>query len=146
MRLLQFTDGGALTIRDHADNKRPPYAILSHTWLASDEEVLYQDLNSADGRRKPGYAKILFCGQQAKKDDLDHFWVDSCCISKTDSAELSESILSMYRWYEQAVVCYVYLHDVTALKRQHDGDSYCNWEPAFRRSRWFTRGCRYLNA
>ncbi|GIZ44968.1 hypothetical protein CKM354_000815200 [Cercospora kikuchii] len=140
MRLLQFTDGGALTIRNYANDKRPPYAILSHTWLTSDEEVLYQELNNDAAKKKPGYAKILFCGQQAKKDDLHHFWVDSCCINRTDSAELSESILSMYRWYEQAVVCYVYLHDVTALKRQHGGDSHSDWERAFRRSRWFTRG------
>jgi hypothetical protein len=32
------------------------------------------------GSSKKGYKKIKFCGNQAQKDGLQYFWVDSCCI------------------------------------------------------------------
>ena len=51
---------------------------------------------------------------------------DLCCIDKTSSAELSEAINSMYRWYQESGVCYAYLADVPPN--------------AFSKSRWFTRG------
>ena len=46
------------------------------------------------------------------KDGLSHAWIDTCCIDKSSSAELSEAINSMYTWYEVAQVCYAYLEDV----------------------------------
>jgi hypothetical protein len=54
---------------------------------------------------KAGYEKIRFCGQQAAKDGIHHFWVDSCCIDKSSSAELTEAINSMFRWYQEADKC-----------------------------------------
>lgn len=109
----------------------PKYAILSHTWGADNEEVVYEDLLGGGGRTKVGYQKIRFCGQQATADGLDLFWVDSCCIDKSNSTELTEAINSMFRWYQNATRCYVYLADVTEAE---DG-----WEDAFRASRYFTR-------
>jgi hypothetical protein len=41
----------------------------------------------------------------------------------------------MFRWYRSATKCYVYLSDVSAAQR-----SQLQWQPDFRRSRWFTRG------
>ena len=69
--------------------------------------------------RKPGYDKISFCGEQARRDDLQYFWIDSCCIDKSSSIELQEAINSMFGWYRNAAKCYVYLADVsTYLGRQ----------------------------
>ncbi|KAH7308762.1 hypothetical protein BKA65DRAFT_365299, partial [Rhexocercosporidium sp. MPI-PUGE-AT-0058] len=62
--------------------------------------------------------------------------VDTCGIDKTSSAELSEAINSMYKWYENSATCFAYLPDVTA-QTQPDG-SYCFQN--FRSSCWFTRG------
>ncbi len=45
-------------------------------------------------------------------DGVRYIWIDTCCIDKSSSAELSEAINSMYRWYEESVVCYAYLEDV----------------------------------
>lgn len=87
-------------------------------------------------RGKAGRKKIEFCGQQAAEDDLQYFWVDSCCINKLSYAELAESLNSMFRWYQRAAKCYVYLVDVSTTEHH----SRWNWEPAFRGSRWFTRG------
>lgn len=82
----------------------PPYAILSHTW--GPHEVSYQDLrDDPDVEKNAGYAKIRFTCNQALTDGLDYAWVDTCCIDKTSSAELSEAINSMFRWYECAQVC-----------------------------------------
>ncbi|KAK1076750.1 hypothetical protein LTR33_008676 [Friedmanniomyces endolithicus] len=141
MRLLRLSDHGGLSLTKHDDDKLPPYAILSHTWGDEDDEVTFDDLKRDDcGRGKAAYdAKLLFCGRQARKDDLLDFWVDTCCIKKESDAELSEALNSMFRWYHESTKCYVYLQDVPALKRDRDSEQ-PHWEAAFRKSRWFTRG------
>lgn len=65
------------------------------------------------GRSKPGYGKVRFCGEQVVRDGLQYFWIDTCCIDKSSSTELSEVINSMFRWYQNAERCYVYLSDVS---------------------------------
>lgn len=140
MHLLQLDDHGKLSLTTHDSDCVPPYAILSHTWGSDADELTSQDVNTSRGQDKPGFAKVQFCGEQARKDGYQHFWVDSCCIDKTSSSELSESINSMFRWYKRASKCYVYLQDVSTRKRDNSGHSTGNWEAAFRNSRWFTRG------
>ncbi|KAF2195026.1 HET-domain-containing protein [Zopfia rhizophila CBS 207.26] len=143
MRLLRRCDTGEFSLTEDfiGDEVIPPYAILSHTWGADTEEVTFDDLKNGTGKDKPGYEKIQFCGEQARQDDLQYFWIDTCCINKANKAELSQSINSMFRWYRNATRCYVYLSDVSTAKRKASGQSSeFTWEPAFRESRWFTRG------
>ncbi|KAF2033235.1 HET-domain-containing protein [Setomelanomma holmii] len=141
MRLLNYEDDGRLTITSFDDGAIPPYAILSHTWGLDAEEVTFADLVKGGNKHKPGYDKIYFCGEQARKDRLHYFWVDTCCIDKSDKAELSSAIQSMFRWYQNATKCYVYLSDVSIKKGEANSISTeFTWEPAFRLSRWFTRG------
>lgn len=109
MRLLKV-DAPELELVEFFGDRIPPYAILSHTW--SEDEVLYQDLQSGHYRHKLGYIKIRYACDQARRDDLDWCWVDTCCIDKSSSAELSEAINSMFNWYKRARVCYAYLADV----------------------------------
>jgi hypothetical protein len=92
------------------------------------------------GKGKAGYKKIRFCGEQAKRDGLRCFWVDTCCIDKSSSAELQEAINSMFRWYRDAAKCYVYLADVSTPIFDVKDMSVQPWEAVFRKSRWFTRG------
>ncbi|KAF1360166.1 HET-domain-containing protein [Lizonia empirigonia] len=140
MRLLKYDEHGEFSIINFDNSTVPPYAILSHMWGTDAEEVTYADLETGDGRSKRGYEKIRFCGQQAQRNGLQYFWVDTCCIDKTDKAELSHAIQSMFRWYQNATRCYVYLSDVSTRKRKADDMlSKSNWEPALRASRWFTR-------
>ncbi|RYN17333.1 hypothetical protein AA0112_g12092 [Alternaria arborescens] len=147
MRLLQIEANGSFSLVNHEGTSIPPYAILSHTWSENNEdEVSYDDLRNETGREKSGYAKLKFCAEQATKDGLEHFWVDTCCIDKSSSAELSEAITSMFRWYKNSATCYVYLADVTTKKRRGSRESpdhetpNVTWVSAFRNSRWFTRG------
>jgi hypothetical protein len=141
MRLLSYKENGRLTITTFDDNALPPYAILSHTWGADADEVTFADLTEGGSEDKLGYKKIRFCGEQARRDALRYFWVDTCCINKSDQAELSLSIQSMFYWYQNATKCYVYLGDVSTNKRKAESISTdFTWEPAFRSSRWFTRG------
>ncbi|ORY63343.1 heterokaryon incompatibility protein-domain-containing protein [Pseudomassariella vexata] len=141
MRLLKLQHGGELSLTKDLVDDIPPYAILSRTWGSDDEEVTFKDLAEDMGKTKAGFRKIRFCGEQAAHDDLQHFWVDTCCIDKSNSAELSEAINSMFRWYSNATKCYVYLSDVP---KDHHGpieqSKAWSWEFAFRESRWFTRG------
>jgi hypothetical protein len=138
MRLLDIKDNGEVSLTGDFINVNPPYAILSHTWGRSSEEVTFKDMTESSGKTKAGYKKISFCGDQAARDGLRYFWVDSCCIDASNSVELQESLNSMFRWYRGATKCYVYLSDVSTAKRS-DQFSECTWEIAFRQSRWFTR-------
>jgi hypothetical protein len=72
-------------------------------------------LTEGSGKSKAGYQKIRFCGERAAHDGLGYFWVDTCCIDKSNSTELAEAINSMFRWYQNAAKCYVYMLDVPRL-------------------------------
>jgi ankyrin repeat protein len=140
MRLLQIGESGTFSLVERTGSNIPPYAILSHTWGADEEEVTFRDLVDGTGVTKVGYRKIRFCGNQAARDGLRFFWVDTCCIDKASSAELAESINSMFRWYRDSAKCYVYLSDVSESGLTEENESSRRWKPAFRKSRWFTRG------
>jgi hypothetical protein len=138
MRLLEYYNDGKFSLTEFFDNI-PSYAILSHTWGL--EEVTFKDMIEGNGRSKTGFDKIRFCGEQARRDHLQYFWVDTCCINKSNAVELQEAINSMFRWYQNAAKCYVYLSDVSTKKRKaSDPFTECTWEPAFRSSKWFPRG------
>jgi hypothetical protein len=125
MRLINTSK---LCVEEFQDESIPQYAILSHTWGL--DEISLQDLQSGildDSRAECNKIKA-FCSQ-AKGNGFQHVWVDTCCIDKTNSAELSEAINSMYRWYRRAIVCYAYLSDIPS-----------NGSISWTESRWFTRG------
>lgn len=122
------------------------YAILSHTW--EQDEVTFEEMVDASEssdpelvrqiRSKAGYIKIQQAARQAWLDGYQYIWVDTCCIQKSSSAELSEAINSMFRWYRKAGLCYAYLADVRdASPTTFDTGDY---HLGFASSRWFTRG------
>jgi hypothetical protein len=139
IRLLRLKSDGSIAFRETTSTDVPAYAILSHTW--EKEEVTFQDMEaSADESNtvsKAGWRKIQFCAKQAAADGLQYFWIDTCCIDKKNAVELSAAINSMFRWYQNAARCYVYLSDVSKVS-ETDGEGV--WIEAFRASRWFTRG------
>lgn len=139
MRLLQYDDVGNYSLTsDLAAEDIPPYAILSHTW--GPDEVVFADLAHPQDRwkHKTGFDKIRFCAEQAKRHGLRYFWVDTCCIDKSDAIEHQTAINSMFRWYRDSKRCYVYLTDVsTPTKGKQPA---VLWNGALRKSRWFTRG------
>ena len=107
MRLLQLDDYPGFSLAEFAEDEVPRYAILSHTWGRDGDEVTYKDIKDGTGSGKAGYDKLHFCAVQAKNDGLGYCWIDTCCIDKINAAELTESINSMFRWYQNAVKCYV---------------------------------------
>jgi hypothetical protein len=137
MRLLKIEASGDFNLVELDSDKTQPYAILSHVWGAKDQEVTFRDLLDDTGKRKVGYNKIEFCAKQAKVDGLEYIWVDTCCIDKSSSAELSEAINSMYHWYEDAATCYAYLSDVSYAQQNFSHD---RKTVPFPESRWFKRG------
>lgn len=128
MRLLNASTFQLFTCEE---GKAPPYAILSHTWHT--DEVLFHDLQYLSlASKKAGFRKIKFCCEQALEDGYRYVWIDTCCIDKSSSSELSEAINSMYRWYQNARECYAYLRDVAAS----EGDRSL---AELGSSRWFKR-------
>ena len=140
MRLLEDRGDYNLSLVESSDGHIPPYAILSHTWGADSDEVSFKDIMEGTATNKAGYKKIEFCRGQAARHGLQYFWVDTCCIDKSSSAELTEAINSMFKWYRDAAKCYVYLTDVSKIEHNQSSLSVQSWEVAFRTSRWFTRG------
>jgi len=130
----------SLELEEFFGNDFPPYAILSHTWGI--QEVSFQDMQGYQAiraaSRKQGYIKVMKSAAQAAADGHDYIWIDTCCIDKKSSAELSESINSMFRWYHQARVCYAFLADVPPPPVYPNNTA--QWEVQFASSRWFTRG------
>lgn len=110
----------------------PSYAILSHTW--GPEEVTFAGFHDETTRHnKAGMAKIELTCVQARTEGIKYAWVDTCCINKESSAELSEAINSMFKWYRLATVCYAYLEDFPQQAKIADSSSLSC-------CRWFSRG------
>ncbi|OTB05098.1 hypothetical protein M426DRAFT_57458, partial [Hypoxylon sp. CI-4A] len=132
MRLLNAQNLNLVTF---LDSEIPEYAILSHTW--GNEEVTFDDMlgkGSPDYRQKPGFSKIEGCRLKTLEKGLKWFWIDTCCIDKSSSAELTEAINSMYKWYGRARCCFALLSDVGVFKMS------VSLNKTFQESRWFTRG------
>jgi hypothetical protein len=112
MRLLHFDALGTLVLTDFRGKPIPPYAILSHRW--SDSEILIEDISSeAYTKKEEGHKKLKFCAEQAFRDKLQYFWIDTCCIDRWNKIERSRAINSMFQWYKNATRCYVFLSDVS---------------------------------
>jgi hypothetical protein len=141
MRLLERKADAKLVLCEFTAKDIPTYAILSHTWHTDNsEEVSLQDVEAGAGKGKAGWKKIQFCADNAVADGLRYFWIDTCCIDKRNAVELAAAINSMFRWYQKAARCYVYLSDVSIKDGEQHGQSNPPCVPAFRNSRWFTRG------
>ena len=136
-----------IKVFESRDDEDTTYAILSHRWIHL-TEVNYEEMvklakmnveERDEIRRRLGYKKILDTCEQAKRDGYEWVWVDTCCIDTRSSAELSEAINSMYRWYANSRVCYAYLHDVhgSSFPTREDDKKYpmsTGWPE------WFSRG------
>ncbi|KAE9368309.1 HET-domain-containing protein, partial [Stipitochalara longipes BDJ] len=148
MRFLHCDLGNAAApVLEEFYDDIPPYAILSHRWGKANEEVSFKDIETgADISKREGYRKLQYCCQQARKDGFKYVWIDTCCIDKSSSAELSEAINSMYNYYMLSQVCYVYLNDVSCPISRTQGNPATNilalkgGNSSFRKSAWFTRG------
>ncbi|KAH8595322.1 hypothetical protein B0O99DRAFT_672145 [Bisporella sp. PMI_857] len=132
MRLLHAKERD---LREFPSDSIPRYAILSHTW--GEQEISLQDIKASDAEELQGYEKVKMTCSYAMKRGIEYVWIDTCCIDKTSSAELSEALNSMYRWYQEAEECYAYLADVS-LSHINTWPNIENGE--FQTSKWFTRG------
>jgi len=130
MRLLRTS---TLEFQEFDLSLAPPFAILSHTW--GEDEITFDDMRGdrAATKHRQGFQKVANFCQKAKEFGLDFGWIDTCCIDKRSSAELSEAINSMYQYYAISAVCFIHLADV----------EFGGAEPVvamIQKSRWFTRG------
>ncbi|KAI1313123.1 hypothetical protein F5Y03DRAFT_381307 [Xylaria venustula] len=124
MRLLHLDHAtGTICLTTDFHSSITSYSILSHRW--GPDEVTLQELQDGTSLNKQGYDKIRFCGEQARRDGLIHFWVDTCCIDKKNAVKLQTAITSMFRWWKYT--------DTAVLTEPP-------WHSAFRNSLWFTRG------
>ena len=135
---MWFLDTDNLELKEFVDFPIPPYAVFSHTW--GEEEISFHEMQSARklAQVKAGYTKIVCFCELARARGYRYAWMDTCCIDKRNSADLSEAINSMYRYYRDAGECLIYLSDVPTVV--NDAISQQQQLNYFRASRWFTRG------
>ena len=121
------------------------YSILLHRWL-DHGEVSFQNIQNLEvASTMEGFAKIQKSCEHAVKDGFDYVWVDTCCINKESSAELSKSINSMFRWYKALAVCYAFLSDADANVPSRYIVARDIVEEQIKSSKWFTRGWTLKN-
>ncbi|UPL02655.1 hypothetical protein LCI18_013589 [Fusarium solani-melongenae] len=132
---MRLINAHTLLLHEFYGENTPPYAILSHTW--GDQEVTFQDWKDlGTAAAKSGFTKVRCACQQALTRGLEWMWIDTNCIDKISSAELTEAINSMFAYYQQSEVCFAYLSDVPSAKGV-DKEVLLR---QIRNSRWFTRG------
>lgn len=151
MRLIKLNgeyNNEAYEFEEFYGDNVPSYFILSHTWGKPSDELSYRKLLeyqtsslTETPERTHLLRKVRFCAKIAaiykRVHDVvvEHCWIDTCCINKEDSNELSEAINSMFRWYQKSRLCLVYLSDVSV-----EGLDESQQHQAIKKSRWFTRG------
>ncbi|KAJ4396062.1 hypothetical protein N0V93_000279 [Gnomoniopsis smithogilvyi] len=134
---MRLINSRTLELESFGPQEIPNYAILSHRWCHSEASYTHwrSRLTRLRKANKPGFAKILATCKQARRDGLSYVWVDTVCIDRTSSAELSEAINSMFAWYERAAICYAYLADVPSASTGN-----VDMLEIIATSTWFTRG------
>ncbi len=131
--MIRLIDTSDLSLHEFEGRSVPAYAIFSHRWEYG--EVTLQEVQGNFALHKPGWLKLRQFCQFAEDRGHRFVWMDTCCIDKSSSAELSESINSMYKWYRRAAICYAYLCDVPTRGSR----SVLDWMEVFKGSNWFTR-------
>lgn len=142
-----------------SSHKIPPYAILSHCWVG--REVVFDDFDAVsknrlrsliqansmpktvgsvenvdNGNEASIYKIAGACAQVPVTSGIRYIWIDTICTNKHDSRELSSALNSMFNWYHNAAMCYVYIYDVT----WNEADDLNGSRQQFLQSKWFTRG------
>jgi hypothetical protein len=141
MRLLNAT---TLKLHEFFGSDIPSYFILSHRWEGA--EITYQDVRDGTNTESAGWTKVrnacAFTRDREVKErrrrglisEVAYIWIDTCCIDKSSSSELTEAINSMFSWYKHAYECLVYLKDVPS------GLGAEPKEKTIGQSEWFKRG------
>ncbi|KAK4226562.1 heterokaryon incompatibility protein-domain-containing protein [Podospora fimiseda] len=138
---MWLLDTKTLKLCPVSDPEKEKYAILSHTWDDTGEVTFQDMLNIEAASARPGFRKVKTTCNIAKSRGLKYAWIDTCCIDKTSSAELSEAINSMFRWYKHSQVCWVYLSDFEPVPdKLRARDRKRVVAERLRKCRWFTRG------
>lgn len=103
--LLKCLANGSLELtEDFEDDELPPYASWS---TEHGYEATFANIDAGRAQGKGDWKKVDFCARQADRDELQDFWVLTCCVDKTHNAMLSFAITTMFRWYEMSAKCYV---------------------------------------
>jgi hypothetical protein len=103
-------------------------ATKASTWLSGEPEPGLPPWHA-----KKGSEKVFGCCKETIKLGFSYAWIDTCCIDKSSSSELSESINSMFAWYKEAQICIAFLNDM-------ESDDSDTLRAQFQSSNWFNRG------
>lgn len=165
---MRFINIYTLKLEQFFGDDIPLYAILSHCW--EDQELSFEEWQETEindrnvahtMQQMQGYLKIIDACRFTKNltkgwgsrenPPLKYLWIDTVCIDKRSSSELSEAINSMFKWYQDSRICLVYMFDVNLASSRakitpgtwHASESDAlpdTTRQEFEESKWFTRG------
>ncbi|KAJ8588143.1 hypothetical protein M405DRAFT_272972, partial [Rhizopogon salebrosus TDB-379] len=132
--LLSSTMKHAARRKEHIEEvvrKEFQCVMLSHRWEGK-EPLLHDIGTNVVYELSPvgGVAKLLSFCRIARDAGYRWAWSDTCCIDKTNNAELQQSLNAMFVWYHHSALTIVYLSDVLPSSRPG----------ALAKSKWNTRG------
>ncbi|KAI6095815.1 hypothetical protein F5141DRAFT_1265501 [Pisolithus sp. B1] len=107
------------------------YVMFSHVWQGN--EPSFQEVNAVksvwDLPETPPNEKLRSFCKKTRELGYKWAWSDTCCIDKSTSSTLDQSLTSMYKWYADSAATLVFLAD--AVHPSKPGD--------LTRSLWMTR-------
>ncbi|KIO10640.1 hypothetical protein M404DRAFT_128934, partial [Pisolithus tinctorius Marx 270] len=109
------------------------YVMFSHVWQGN--EPSFQDINDVESKSvwnlpdTPLNEKLRNFCKEVRRLGHNWAWSDTCCIDKSTSSTLNQSLTSMYKWYANSVATLVFLAGVAHPSKSGD----------LARSIWMTR-------
>ncbi|KAI6017148.1 hypothetical protein EDC04DRAFT_3144408 [Pisolithus marmoratus] len=107
------------------------YSMFSHAWQGT--EPSFQEVNLVKSvwnlPDTPLHEKLRNFCKETRRLGHNWAWSDTCCIDKTTSSILNQSLTSMYKWYMDSAVTLVFLAGVKHPSKLGD----------LTRSLWMTR-------
>lgn len=109
------------------------YVMFSHRWQGREplcSDIGDQSIYSLPTEDMPTAIKLQTFCRTADKAGYRWAWSDTCCIDQTNQREFEKSINSMFRWYHNSSLTFVYLWDVSPS----------SYPGGLTQSAWITRG------
>lgn len=133
---MWLIETSTLKLKFVGEAEKGSYAVLSHTW--GEEEVSFEQFRNLSPTGLTAFSKIAKTCEIALQNGLAYAWVDTCCIDKSSSAELSEAINSMFKYYQDSAFCIALISDLPGSSSTSTLEA--DFESRFPRCRWLTRG------
>ena len=107
-----------LQSRDEVHSAEPTATSSpSQSLVSTLQKMVNVETRIAGPNINTGFYKLInFCFLAYHTHSCEFAWMDTCCINKSSSAEIDESIRLMFNWYRDSTICIVHLGETLGVK------------------------------